>query len=402
MSYLLAALEPFMGPRIATLPGRNLRVDMPSAAFLNAVSANVLDFDDTHWPTIIHPGAPILPPLLALCSEMKVSGADLLNAFALGMEVECRLGITLHPTHYARGWHITSTCGTVGAAAAAAKLMGLDETRIMYAMGIAANCASGLVENLSSMAKSVGVGNAARNGLMAAYMAQAGVDAAATALEGPFGFLQVFGDHTSMEVARESLGTRWELLNQAPKPYPSCAVSFPVIDAILDIRSKPGFTVNDIAHVQVRGNPLMLVRAGRATALNGREAKLSIRHSVAIAMLNGRARVQDYMDSSINDPATAALALLVDSEADSAIKADAADVKVTMKNGTVFECSVTHSRGTPARPLKDEELSEKALGLLAYGAPNLPAQQLLDGFWSIDTLQDMRDLLAMTVPSNSD
>lgn len=400
MDRLLAALNPFMGERVAVLPGRSERVDVPNAAFLNAVSANVLDFDDTHSPTLIHPGAIILPPLLALAETEQNSGVEVLHAFALGIEVACRLGKALHPQHYERGWHITTTCGVIGAALACAKLLGLDAARIGHAMGIAANTAGGLVENLSSMAKSVGVGNAARNGLLAAVMARAGIDAAATTLEGPFGFVRVMADHPNPEAALQGLGTQWEVFNKSAKPYPSCALAFPVIDAVLEIRSRPAFSVAATTRVVVRGSPLMLVRAGRATVATGREAKLSIRHCVAIALLNGSARVQDFLDSTVNDPTTVALAALVDCESDSTLSADAAIVAIHTRDGHVFEACVANGRGSPQRPLTDEELDAKARGLLAYGAPTLPADAIMAMLANLESLTDVGALMALTVTTS--
>jgi 2-methylcitrate dehydratase PrpD len=398
MDRFLAALDPFMGPRKARLPGRRQMVDVPAAAFLNAVSANVLDFDDTHLPSLVHPGATVLAPLLALAEEQPVTGQDLLHALALGMEVACRLGMALHPGHYEHGWHITTTCGVIGAAAGAARLLGLDAQQTAHALGIAANSAGGLIENLSSMAKSVGVGNASRNGLLAACMARAGVDAAPAALEGRFGLLQVTCDAPRFEAAAGGLGTRWEMLQRFAKPYPSCALSFPVIDGALELRARPGFMVANVERVLVRGNPLMLVRAGRASVRTGREAKLSVRHSVAIALLHGSAGVQDYLDATVNDPATVQLSARVDCEGDAALPAESALLRMQMKDGRVEEVHVRQGRGTPERPLSDAELNDKALGLLAFGAPSLPAEEVLAALWSLPACPDVRRLLALACP----
>ncbi|MGQ0656445.1 MAG: MmgE/PrpD family protein, partial [Betaproteobacteria bacterium] len=140
---LLAVLAPLSGPAQASVPSRSERLDMLSAAFVNGAAANVHDFDDTHLPTVIHPAAPVVPAVLALSETRKVDGRQFLEALILGLEVECRLGNAVTPYHYAKGWHITSTCGVVGAAAAAAKALGLDE--------------------FGTMAKSVSVGAAPRN-----------------------------------------------------------------------------------------------------------------------------------------------------------------------------------------------------------------------------------------------
>jgi len=121
----LQSLTAFSGGRRATIIGRGERLDALSAAFLNAASANVLDFCDTHVPTVIHPTAPVAPSLFALGELRDVSGRDLILAFVLGAEIECRIGLAMSPSHYRRGWHITATCGVFGAAAGSGKILGL-------------------------------------------------------------------------------------------------------------------------------------------------------------------------------------------------------------------------------------------------------------------------------------
>src|SRR5262252_8145551 len=120
LTALAAVLEIFSGPREATVIGRGVRLDTLSAATLNAASANLLDYDETHLPTVIHPAAPVAPPVLALAERQRATSADVLLAFLLGVEVACRIGNAVSPQHYARGWHITATCGVFGAAAAVA------------------------------------------------------------------------------------------------------------------------------------------------------------------------------------------------------------------------------------------------------------------------------------------
>src|SRR5271156_5814444 len=134
---MLRTLAMFSGGHQATLIGRRERIDALNAAFINAAGSNVLDFCDTHVPTAIHPTAPLAPPLLALGDLQRVTGRDLLLAFVLGQEVECRIGLAISPSHYNRGWHITSTCGVFGAAAGAGKLLALDATQMVWALGIA-------------------------------------------------------------------------------------------------------------------------------------------------------------------------------------------------------------------------------------------------------------------------
>ncbi|HEY0439977.1 MAG TPA: MmgE/PrpD family protein, partial [Xanthobacteraceae bacterium] len=142
----LASLAQFSGGRPATVVGRAERIDALSAAFLNAASANVFDFCDTHLPTVVHPTSPVAPALLALAELRPVRGEDLLLALALGVEIECRIGAVISPGHYAKGWHITSTCGVFGAAAGAGKLLRLDAGKLLWALGTASTQSSGLCE----------------------------------------------------------------------------------------------------------------------------------------------------------------------------------------------------------------------------------------------------------------
>ena len=208
------------------------------ASFLNAVSANLLDFDDTHLDTIIHPAAPVAAPVLALAQARGFSGRAVLTAFILGVEIECRVGNAVSPGHYARGWHITSTCGVFGAAAACAKLLELSADQIANAIGIAASQSAGIVENLPSAAKNVSVGNAARNGLFAALLAAEGYSASPRAIEGPLGWARAMGDEPDMARLTGGLGKTWEIAKNTYKPYPAGIVFHAVIDACFNLRAK--------------------------------------------------------------------------------------------------------------------------------------------------------------------
>jgi len=281
------ALRPFFGPPQATVIGRSERADPLSAAFLNAISANVLEFDDTHVRTVIHPAAPVAPALFGLSERRPVSGRELLHAFILGVETECRIGIAISPAHYRRGWHITSTCGVFGAAAGAGKLLGLDPQRMVWAIGNAAAQSAGPIESLGSMAKSISVGNAARNGLAAALLAEQGFTGPEQAIEGTYGFARVMSDEADFSAITDGLGNSWEILTNAYKPYPCGVVLFPVIDGCLELRERHMLSADRIAAVTVRGHPLR-IRTDRPDVTSGRAAKVSVQHSVAVAFIYGR------------------------------------------------------------------------------------------------------------------
>src|SRR5690242_9101823 len=255
----LATLAEFSGGRQATVVGRRERIDALSAAFLNAAGANVFDYCDTHLPTVVHPTSPLAPALLALAELRRVSGPQLLLAFVLGFEIECRVGGAVSPGHYPRGWHITSTCGVFGAAAGAAKLLGLNEQQIVWALGNASTQSAGLCECLGWPAKSLSVGNAAKNGLWSALLAEKGFEGPAEPIAGAQGFLAAMNEPPDWAALLDGLGQRWEIAHNSIKPYPCGFVIHPLLDCALDWRrDHPGATIERVA---IRGNPLLLQRA---------------------------------------------------------------------------------------------------------------------------------------------
>src|SRR6476620_3118607 len=230
----LKSLAEFSGGKQATIVGRSERIDALSAAFLNAAGANVFDYCDTHLPTVVHPTAPLAPALLALAELRRVTGPELLLAFVLGFEIECRVGAAVSPGHYPKGWQVTSTCGVFGAAAGAAKLLGLDSDRTRWALGTASTQSAGLCECLGWPAKSVSVGNAARNGLWSALLAEKGFAGPPEPLAGAQGFLAVMDEPVNWDALTGGLGKDWQVANNSIKPYPAGFVIHPLLDLALD------------------------------------------------------------------------------------------------------------------------------------------------------------------------
>jgi 2-methylcitrate dehydratase PrpD len=399
VSLAATVLRPYFGLSQASVIGRNERPDALNAAFLNAVSANVLEYDDTHLATVIHPVAPVAPGLFALAEQHRVSGAQLVHALILGVEAECRIGLSVMPTHYRRGWHITATCGIFGAAAAAGKLLGLDKRHMAWALGHAATQSAGLVESLGSMSKSIGVGNAAKNGLAAALFAEAGFTAAERAIEGRYGFAPVTSDSVYLGAITQGLGESWEIRANAYKPYPCGVVLFPVIDACLELRARHALAPERIARIVVRGHPLLSERADRPAVETGREAKVSIQHSVAAAMLQGAAGLAQYEDRSVADPAVRALRAKVAVEEDESVPVESALVTLVLDDGTSLTEHVRHGRGTPGRPMSEAELDAKVAELAAFGAPQVDAAGLIAALRAIPGEADVARIVRMTVPA---
>ena len=390
----LGIIAPMAGQSAATVIGFPQRLDILNAAFMNALNANVLEFDDTHMPTVIHPTAPVAPPLFAIAEGTRVSGAALIEAFVLGVEVACRAGNSVSPGHYARGWHITATCGVIGAAAACARLMGLSAEQTAHAIGIAASQAAGLVEHLPTGAKNIQVGNSARNGLLAALFAQRGYTAAPQALEGARGWARASGDTPDMEVLLGDLGQTWELTKNAYKAYPCGIVLAPVIDACLDLCNNHNLIADDIEQVTVRGNSLLLARADRPHVTDGRIAKLSIQHSAAIAFVRGAAGVKEY--AAIDVPAVVAFRSKVTAQADDAIPIEEAIVTIRSKSGRTLTAHVKRARGSLERPLSDAEIETKARELAVLGGAGVDIAPVIDAVWAMDRNADVGPIMKLT------
>ncbi len=267
----LATMLPFSGSASCSLVGRPERADPPLAAFVNAMGANIFDFDDTHESTIIHPAPIVFAALFAQAEAAQCSGADLLRAFVIGGEVECRMGNALTPWHYPRGWHITSTCGVFGAAAGVGALLGLGANRMLHALGTAAVQTSGLVEALGTMAKSVSVGNAARNGLISAALAARDFAGPEAPLSGARGWLRVHSDAPRFEALTYGLGAEWEIAKNTYKPYPVGVVLNPVLDACLTLRESEGLRLDQVPSITLTGHPLLRQRTDRPGVRTGRE-----------------------------------------------------------------------------------------------------------------------------------
>ena len=354
----LACLAAFTGGKQAALIGRRERIDALGAAFLNAAGANVLDFCDTHTPTAIHPTAPILPALLALAELERVSGRDLLLALVLGQEVACRIGLSMSPSHYNKGWHITATCGVFGAAAGCGRLLGLTAAQMVWALGIAATQAAGLCECLGTPAKSVGVGNAARNGLWSALLASQNFSGPPEPLDGVQGYFHALGETPDLSRIADGLGTSWEILKTSYKPYPCGFVIHPALDCVLDWRrAHPGAAAEKVV---VTGNPLLAARADRPNISTGREAQVSVQHAVAAALLTGKAGLDQFTDSCVCDAQVQALRDKVAVARDARFSTIAAAVEITTADGAVHKLVQEAARGSDANPMTRRGFGRKA------------------------------------------
>lgn len=401
----LAALLPvFSGPPTNTVIGRPERADMLWAAYINAAAANIFDYDDTHIPTVIHPSAPVGPAVLALAETLAaqgrpVGGRALIEAFVLGAEITCRLGNALHPTHYARGWHITSTCGVFGAAMAAGRLLDLSPSQLVDALGNALAQGAGSVETLGTMSKSLSVGQAARGGLMAALLAADGYTGPAEPLEGKRGFLALHADQPDLAAITGELGSRWEILNNTFKPYPCGVVLNPVIEACLALHAKGGFDAADVASVELTGHPLLRQRTDRPGVTSGRSAQVSAQHAVAVSLLTGRADLAAFSDAAVADPNIRAFGEKIAFRDDPASALDAVQVRLRLTDGQEILHAVSAAKGGLGHPMSDVDLAGKFRNQIAWRRLSMDGDALITAIEGIEDASDGAAFLRATRPA---
>ena len=386
-SHAVAALKPFSGPAQASLFGRTERLDALHAALVNGISSHVLDYDDTHLKTIIHPAGPVASALTAFAEYQPISGVDFMNALVIGCEIECRIGNSVFPEHYAMGWHITGTTGVFGSAAAIGRVLKLNEQQMAWAIGLAASQPVGLKVQFGSDTKAFHPGRAAQNGMLAALLAQQGYTAAENAIEGFDGWGQAMSTRHNWAEIIEGLGTRYELALNTYKPFACGIVAHPSIDAAIQLRTEGELSPAQIKSVDLKVHPLVLNLMGKTEPHTGLEGKFSIYHATAVALVTGRAGEQAFTDQAVNDPTIMAVRNKVTATVDPAIKSDQVDMTITLTDGRTLHKFIEHAVGSQDHPMSDAQLEEKFTGLSENILSPARSRSLMDlcwGGWGLD------------------
>jgi len=392
----MAAEEGVGECRILATP---VRTSPGLAALANGVAAHSLDYDDMCFVSLAHPSCALVPTVLAVGELVHARPTALLDAYVVGFELECRLGNVMNPRHYHhRGWHCTSSIGTLGAAAAAARVLRLDARATHHALGIAASSACGLKENIGSMVKPLHAGMAARNGVMAARLAQRGFSASPHAIDGPQGYLAAMdSEQAPLDIAVADLGIRWEILETGVtvKLYPSCAATHPPLDALIDLLRRERFTADQVHAIDVEVDsmtPGLLIHPDPATGL---EAKFSMPFCAAAAVVYQRLSIDTFDEAHIQNPAIRSLmprvALRANEAFDRAAPLSRAAVTVHLRDGRVLSQSADGARGYPNR-LTDEELATKFFGCASRTLTQPAASAAWAALITLDSMADVREL----------
>ncbi len=390
------------GSPLATVVGTPLRTGTVWAALANGTAAHALDFDDTNFAMLGHPSAPVLSAALAAGELTMADGRALVHAFLLGFEVETTMASVMNPPHYEKGFHATGTLGTMGAAAAAARLLGLDAAQTRAALAVAASQASGLKENFGTMTKPFHAGHAARSGVLSALLARDGFTASEQAIEGPQGYFAVLSAGKRDEQVLDSLGAPWKILETgvAVKPYPSCACTHSIIDSALELQRTHRIMPEQVAQVTVGVNaavPRILIHSNPRSGL---EAKFSGEFSAAAALCDGRVGIATFRDDKTDDPTIRELMTRVRLVVDPEIPGDLerhmwTRVTVRLRDGREVAIAPRPVPGHPGLPLSMDQLREKFMDCARIVLPEDRADSVRQMVEQLDGCPDLRSLTAI-------
>lgn len=394
----------FSGPPTSSILGNNGSIssgfaDAQLAALINGIASHVDDYDDTHLETIIHPAGPVASALLAVTEwQAPVSGPEFLTAFVAGVEAECKLGLSVYPEHYDVGWHITSTTGSIGAAVAVSKLLGVNTTTMQNAIGIAATQVVGMQEFFGSDTKSFHVGRAAQGGMMGALLAMNGYSSSLQGLEAQYGWLHVVSTRENASAYFAQLGEIWEIEKNTFKPFPCGIVMHPAIDGAIQLHNQSlalNLKIEDVQSVALRMNPEVLVLTGKTDPQTGLEGKFSIYHATAVALLYGQATPSQFTDAVVKNQTVIDMRKKVNVTTDSTVNEDAAYVTVTFNDGTVLDKHIEHAIGSLQNPLTDEDLKKKFLDQVTIAIGEERAEKAYAAFTNIGNMTDVGQVRLM-------
>ncbi len=391
----LAAVRMLQPAPQASVLGRTEKVDMASAALLNGISSHTFDFDDTHLKTIIHPAGPVASALLALAEHQGSSGRALIDALVLGIDVSCRIGNAMYPDHYDRGWHITGSTGSVGAAAGCARLLGLNVDQTAMALGIAASQPIGMREQFGSMTKPFHPGGAARAGLMSALLAQQGFTASPRALEAPRGMMQTISTKNDWSEITSELGERFEIAFNTFKPFACGIVVHPGIDGCAQLRAQ-GVRPEHIASLEIKVHSLVLELCGKKEPTDGLQAKFSIYHGCAAGLTFGCAGEDEFSDAVVTRADMVALRRKVVATVDDSIDEAAADITAVMQDGSRLHVRVEHAIGSLQNPMTDAQLEAKFHGLSDAVIGAARTKDLIQAAWRLGDAPHVQALIALS------
>jgi 2-methylcitrate dehydratase PrpD len=395
----------------STVSGTTMKVPPRFAAFLNGVAIHAFDFDDTQLATgpgrvyglLMHPTVTALPPALAIGEGAGVSGKDLMLAYHLGVEVECKIALAISPGSY--HFHITGICGPFGSAAAGIKLRKLDENQSLNAFGVAATAGGGLRTNFGTMTKPFHAGHAAEGGLVAIELAALGWTASHTVLEATGGFFNAFGGGYEFEpdFLTKQLGNPWVFANPGVsiKPFPCGSLTHPGMDEMLRLIHQYNIVPQDVESVDVGTNEFALGSLIRHDPHTSLEAKFSMEFCLAILLIERKAGLAQFTDAVVNRPDVQAMIQRIHYSASSAAASAGLNTMSTilhihLKDGRDISGHAEYALGSPQHPMSYEQVADKFRGCAEFVHwPKEKSERIIDAVRTLETVEDIRQLTSL-------
>lgn len=409
------ALAAKWGAGPCTAIGSPVQLSAPWAALANGTAAHALDFDDNFDPAKAHASAVLIPAILALAEQEGASGLACLDAYIAGLQIMARVGQGVNPAHRNRGWHATATVGTLGAAAACARLLHLPPEQASHALSISTSMAGGFMSQFGTATKPIHAGLAAKAGVISAELARAGIDAGADTLDGPNGMnqLMVGPDLTELRARltrvdhgqtlyfeTEQVGAPLMILSSGlkVKRFPNCGSAHRAMDAFQALQDRHGFAAKDIAAIRVSAPVVHLNNLMYRDPVDPAQARFSLEYALACLAVRRRCSLVDFTPEAVRDPAVRSLFPIV--QRDPVDKSEGefpTRVEVLLHGGTVLAEAVAMPVGSLAAPISDAQLWDKFAQCTASMLSDAELAALrcaLDGLTAADPIDRMMGLLA--------
>lgn len=393
---ILKTLDELGLSKVATVIGRKEKTDVLHAAFINSYMSHVLDYDDTHLDSFVHPSGPVWAAIVSLSERYPLNGKDALRSFVVGFEAETRIGRVLFRHHDEQGFHMTGMAGGFGAAAAAGRIMGLDVEQLQRAFGIVATYSSGLRAMFGTMSKSAHPAKAAMSGIYAASLAKNGFTSALNVLEAPRGYFLVNAAETDIEEVVEGLGQGFEIMKNSVKPYSCGVVTHPIIDGGIALRTSYREQAFEVDYILAEVNSMVPDVTGKKTPQTGLEGKFSVYHCIAAGLIDGECGPEQFTDSRVQASEIISVRDKIKLEVNPKFKEYEARVSLVLKNGKRITHYVPFALGTEKNGLSDLQIESKYFTMAKHVIGEQSARRLASSIWELDEDSELRKLLEIS------
>ena len=395
----------------STVWASELEVPSSNAALVNGTMVHGFELDDLHKEAIVHCGSVVIPPALAVAERAKViDGRELLAAIVCGYEVAIRVGACMGVPHLLRGYHPTGTCGVFGAAAAAGKMITLNEDEMINCLGIAGSFAAGLMAaQRGAMVKRMHAGRAAQAGVTAALLASNGFTGITDVLEAEYGgFCGTLSDKCDKSKLTDGLFKNYRIREVGFKPYSCGASNHTTIDALTHLINTHSISSKDVEKIIIKTTTATRTHVGWQYEPSGTiGAQMNLPYVAAVSALEGEAFVDQFTDEKIRDPKiiefTKKVEVTVDPELDKLGSEfrHSVNVNIILRDGRSYTHSVHHAKGSPQNPMTEKEVSDKFRDLARRVVSESVVERIFETVHTLESVKAAQDLTALLKVKNA-